>query len=251
MAYDLNVGAGALPVLLRRAQDLGWECIARVSTPASTSKPNSPSPRTPGREQHEIRVLERVNLGGAWEQCPKYKDSHDLIGLECDASTTSEIFKKICERAECDLITINLSKPLRFHLSQSHVQCAVRRGVAFEILYSKVLHADESTRRSIFGNARLLCRSTRGKGLVLSSGTANPLDLRSPSDAQNLATLFGLKPAEAKAAVESTCARIVERAGLRRGFKRGFQLREKTREDVENFDENRVAGAKKPRVQKY
>ena len=86
---------------------------------------------------------------------------------------------------------------------------------------------------------------------VVSSGPANPLDLRSPSDAQNLATLFGLKPAEAKSAVESTCARIVERAGLRRGFKRGFQLREKTREDVETFDENRVAGAKKPRVQKY
>ena len=196
-------------------------------------------------------MLERVNLGGAWEQCPKYKDSHDLIGLECDASTTSEIFKKICERAECDLITINLSKPLSFHLSQSHVQCAVRRGVAFEILYSKVLHADESTRRSIFGNARLLCRSTRGRDWFCRAARPTRWTCGSPSDAQNLATLFGLKPAEAKAAVESTCARIVGALASGGAFKRGFQLREKTREDVENFDENRVAGAKKPRVQKY
>lgn len=53
----------------------------------------------------------------------------------------------------------------------------------------------------MIANAVLLVRLTGGKGIVLSSGARSALDLRSPQDAANLATLLGMSLGAAREAM--------------------------------------------------
>ena len=47
-------------------------------------------------------------------------------------------------------------------------------------------------------NAAALARATRGKNIIVSSGARSAFELRSPHDAMNLCTLFGLTMQSAK-----------------------------------------------------
>lgn len=88
---------------------------------------------------------------------------------------------------------------------------AVERGLAFELSYAPAL-SDSNIRRALFspllfyppsptrekgfgtGQGRQLMASLGrklGKGLILSSGAARPIQLRGPFDAAVLLTLFG------------------------------------------------------------
>ncbi len=46
---------------------------------------------------------------------------------------------------------------------------------------------------------------TRGRGVVLSSGARQAMELRGPNDVINMGTLFGLSVEFAKAAVSKNC----------------------------------------------
>lgn len=46
---------------------------------------------------------------------------------------------------------------------------------------------------------------TRGRGIILSSGARQAMEVRGPNDVANLATLFGLSLEVAKAAVSKNC----------------------------------------------
>ena len=57
---------------------------------------------------------------------------------------------------------------------------------------------DVAARRNTFAGAQALARATRGKGIVIASGSRVAYDLRGPADVANLATLFGLNQKHAK-----------------------------------------------------
>ncbi|QDZ23504.1 subunit p30 of RNase P [Chloropicon primus] len=252
--FDLHVGSKPSEAFVQRAESLGYKCIARVHKPSEASGKEDAAEDSCPADEARLKVLRRVNLGASWEAVPKFRQAYDLVGVEFDGSAPPETFKRLCEKAECDIITLDLSKSqLAVHLQPATVQAALKRGLVFEILYSPVLVSEETRRRNIFSNAKLLVRSTRGRGLVLSSGTGNPLDLRSPLDVANLATLFGLKPAQAKVALEGACKDLVEKARAKKVFKRGFHLREKSSEEIaqQREEEEKLRKKKKPKILKY
>lgn len=84
---------------------------------------------------------------------------------------------------------------------------------------------DAASRRQLFANALALARETRGRGLVLSSGARSYMELRGPLDVINLATLLGLTPQQAAAAVTSAPAAAVARAAARRAYRGTLTLR--------------------------
>ena len=78
------------------------------------------------------------------------------------------------------------------------------------------------------------CRCTRGKGIVISSGTRSALDLRSPPDVVNIGTLFNLKEKQAREALDANCLGLVERAANAKTFTKGFCLWEEANESVQD-----------------
>ena len=71
------------------------------------------------------------------------------------------------------------------------MRTALKNGAVFEITYSGAVQADaDDSRRNWWVSARELVRSTKGKGLIASSGGENDADLRGPKDVGNLYVIF-------------------------------------------------------------
>lgn len=56
-----------------------------------------------------------------------------------------------------------------------------------------------------FVDEQVLQAATKGKGIVISSGASQAMELRGPNDVVNMATLFGLSTEFAKAAISKNC----------------------------------------------
>ncbi|MQM09124.1 hypothetical protein Taro_041994, partial [Colocasia esculenta] len=156
-------------------------------------------------------------------------------------------FDQACKVSEVDLIAIDFSQKLPFRLKLSMVKAAIKRGVYFEVNYSPLI-SDVHTRRQTLSNAKvawtwgphshassgevgsrrtylhlhvlaallgLLVDWTRGKNLILSSGTSNINEVRGPYDVINLASLLGLSMERAKVAISRNCRSLLNNA-LRR-----------------------------------
>jgi ribonuclease P/MRP protein subunit RPP1 len=201
------------------------------------------------KERGRLIKLSRVNLSALQIEentslIPKCRKVYDLISCE---PYSDETFRKLCTLVDCDIISIDFSRPLPFRLHAGHVGAALKRGVVFEVCYSKLLQ-DETTRRNVFSGARLLCRCTRGKGVILSSGARNHLDLRTPFDIANIATLLDLKGAQAKQSVASTRRTLVDRVVRNKFFQRGFcQLQQEQKQDKQEEKTN-IYGKKRQKV---
>ena len=100
-----------------------------------------------------------------------------------------------------------------------------------QICYAPVLR-EAGLRRQLFANALALCRETRGRGIVLSSGARSYMELRGPLDVANLATLFGLTQEQALAALTSAPAAAVQRAAARRAYRSTLTVRVRTVEEA-------------------
>jgi ribonuclease P/MRP protein subunit RPP1 len=100
-----------------------------------------------------------------------------------------------------------------------------------QICFASALR-EAGLRRQLFANALALCRETRGRGIVVSSGARSYMELRGPLDVVNLATLFGLTQQQALAAVTSGPAAVVQRAVARRAYRSTLTLRTRTAEEL-------------------
>lgn len=117
---------------------------------------------------------------------------------------------------------------------------ALERGIKFEICYGHGIYSsDEGARRNLMQNASGLVRSSRGRGLVISSEAQSAIGCRSPYDIINLATLWGLKQDVATEAVTDAARKVVAAAQLRkRSFKgaitlvQGYEKPTQTAEDA-------------------
>jgi ribonuclease P/MRP protein subunit RPP1 len=76
-------------------------------------------------------------------------------------------------------------------------------------------------RRNVIANATALIRATRGRGIVLSSEARRALQCRAPFDVMNLATIWGLKPDQSRAAVTVEAQAAVTGAYMRRRSYKG------------------------------
>ncbi|CED85569.1 Protein subunit of nuclear ribonuclease P (RNase P) [Phaffia rhodozyma] len=113
-----------------------------------------------------------------------------------------------------------------FRLKRKPLLQAIRSGVVFEILYTPLLpSAGESSeenaqrRRTTLSLARDLIHTTKGKGVIISSGGAKWGDLRGSGDVVNLGTIMGLAPNQAHDAICATAKKVVLKAQSRKTFK--------------------------------
>ena len=63
----------------------------------------------------------------------------------------------------------------------------------------------QNAKRNWWANAREIVRVTKGKGILLGSGTTNEADLRAPRDVQNLYVLYCLVFVSTGCLLYATC----------------------------------------------
>ncbi|KAI8925613.1 RNase P subunit p30-domain-containing protein [Entophlyctis helioformis] len=143
--------------------------------------------------------------------------SYDLVSVQ---PMTEKLFQAACQQLDVDLITLDMGTRLPFYFKGPTINAAIQRGVAFEITYSQGIR-DATARRHLFSNAAALVRVTKGKHIVLSSAAAHAIELRGPFDVMNLATIFGMNMAQAKAAMTDTVRSVLLHAATRKDSYRG------------------------------
>ncbi|KAL7685117.1 putative RNase P subunit p30, polymerase/histidinol phosphatase [Plasmopara halstedii] len=152
---------------------------------------------------------------------------YDVVAAE---ALTPKVFQYLCEQADIDLITFDVTNRLPFQLKRPWITTAMKRGLYFEITYTPCL-GDTAGRRYFFSNASNLVRLTNGKNLVLSSAAARDILLRSPYDVLNIGLLIGLKYGQALDAISTSCLAVLEHADKRRGILGSVQVQ--ATEDVD------------------
>ncbi|KAG2311042.1 hypothetical protein Bca52824_022599 [Brassica carinata] len=139
--------------------------------------------------------------------------SYDIVAVR---PMNQYAFDQACTKAEVDIISIDFSN-LPFRLMHPSVKAAIKRGVYFEIKYSDLLK-DGEKRRQVISNAKLLVDWTKGKNLIISSGSPSVTELRGPNDVINLMSLLGLSAERARAAISNNCRNMIAKILKKKRF---------------------------------
>ena len=130
---------------------------------------------------------------------------YDVVAVQ---PTDERTFQQACTGLDVDVISIDFTQRLPYHLKLQHVQQAVERGVYFEICYSPMIK-DASCRRNLISNAMSLLRACKRSNVFMSSAASRAFDLRGPYDVMNLGCLFGLHPSAARAVLGHNPAAVL------------------------------------------
>jgi ribonuclease P/MRP protein subunit RPP1 len=119
-------------------------------------------------------------------------------------------------------VSIDLTVRYPFHFKYKMFSAAIERGVRFELCYGPGIAAFDSTsRQRVIENATALIRTTRGRGLIISSEAANVLSCRAPADIVNLAAIWGLGQERGMEAVTKEARSCAVSAQIKRTSYRG------------------------------
>jgi ribonuclease P/MRP protein subunit RPP1 len=130
---------------------------------------------------------------------------YDVVAVQPSDERT---FQQACTGLDVDVISIDFTQRLPYHLKLQHVQQAVERGVYFEICYSPMIK-DASCRRNLISNSMSLLRACKRSNVFMSSAASRAFDMRGPYDVMNLGCLFGLHPSSARAVVGHNPAAVL------------------------------------------
>ncbi|KIL64019.1 hypothetical protein M378DRAFT_192767 [Amanita muscaria Koide BX008] len=163
--------------------------------------------------------------------------SYDLLSL---TPTTHGTFSLACltHTLPSPLTTHIISLPLtlprfNFYLKHTLIRTALKNGAAFELPYVGSLGGSQddtllntgyaesgpSAKRSWWAAAREVVRVTKGKGIIVTSGSVGEADLRAPRDVANLLTLLGIPQDTAIHSLTSIPKSITIRAQTRRTYR--------------------------------
>ncbi|KAK4175454.1 putative ribonuclease P protein subunit 3 [Triangularia setosa] len=200
----------------------GSSSITTTSTTASTSLPSKSFPTILRRATLEITDPATTNY-----RLPDFARAYDILALR---PTSDKSFTWACNGTTDPpaLISLDLTRPLGYHIHPRTAMAAVHRGSRFEVCYSQAIQLPSSSsnpesaraRSTFIGNVQSLVRAIKGRGIVLSSEAKSALGLRGPADVVNLMAVWGLGPEKGFEALGMGARAVVVNEGVRR---RGFR----------------------------
>ena len=150
---------------------------------------------------------------------------YDVLALE---PTSERAFASACANRRADVLAVDLGARPAFRARAPALRAACARGACVEISYNPALSLDPARRRNFFANAAQLARLVgpgagggAGGGVVIAGGSRAAAELRGPYDVANLATLFGMKDEQARAAMSTRAVALLTRAAAKRRIERG------------------------------
>ncbi|KAL0210766.1 hypothetical protein P9112_009064 [Eukaryota sp. TZLM1-RC] len=208
-----NCPKGTLSRIIAQHRLFGYgiaaiETIFQPSPKATVPPPNTVIESSPLSSFHNIQaslnppvqllpritiVLESRSFLHFFNTNSSHLRGYDLVAVR---PTTEDTFRLACGELEVDVISIDLSQRLPFHLKHTQLKQALKRGVYFEIIYFNLLMDPDNSfntpRMNFISNVSQLLSVTKGQNCFFSSGSRDPFDLRAPFDIMNLVSLFNL-----------------------------------------------------------
>lgn len=225
MYYDLHLPCAtgpATPELVRTLcllSELGYTTVAlsHTLTGKLAATPTNPLPKDIPGIPPTLKILTRVTVllsdPAQNHRLPTLASLYDIVALR---PTTEKLLLQACSALECDLISLDFSQRLGFHLKHKLAGIALQRGLKFEIGYAAGV-LDVAARRNVIAGAAGLIRATRGgRGIIISSEAKKVLSVRGPHDVVNLGCLWGLSEERARETVSTGARNVVVQAALRR-----------------------------------
>ncbi|KAF2675375.1 PHP domain-like protein [Microthyrium microscopicum] len=235
MFYDLNVPWTTNNAELRQRiaflAELGYNVIALSHILPAKLTPNYKSPITlplPFPIPPNTRLLTRGTLPvsnvAEMPRLDTIRPHFDILALRpLDEKTLSHICAS--STLEYDILSLDLSMRFPSHFRPKTFSLVLERGSKIEICYAHATSGgggnDSGAKRALFQNASEIVRSTRGKGLLISSEAKSALGCRGPRDVVNMAIMWGLKQELGHEAVGEVARGVVAAATLRRRGYRG------------------------------
>ncbi|OJJ98186.1 hypothetical protein ASPACDRAFT_44691 [Aspergillus aculeatus ATCC 16872] len=228
MFYDLNVpyspGDPETVHTLNFLAELGYTTVALSDTINGKLPPSLTAPSAPKDVPRNLVLLSRLNLTlsdpAQNQRLASLTQTYDLVALR---PTNEKALLNACTNLECDIISLDFSVRLPFHIKFKMVSAAISRGIRFEICYGPgVTGSGIEARRNLIGNAMGLIRATRGRGIIVSSEARKALGVRAPWDVINLACVWGLSQERGKEAICEEARKVTALAKLKRTSWRGI-----------------------------
>ncbi|CAI5757611.1 unnamed protein product [Candida verbasci] len=153
----------------------------------------------------------------------KLQQCFDLIAIQ---PLNEKVFQNAIVNLEnnIDIISIDLSSRLNFYLKHKVVSNGLNKGIKFEIQYSQTISNYISNdvgsnsnliKKNWFNNVLQLIRSSRSRGLIISSGAQNPLQIRNLNDILILLKTLGIKHEKGKSFITLNPERALINGKLR------------------------------------
>mmetsp|Transcript_16183 Transcript_16183/g.52670 ORF Transcript_16183/g.52670 Transcript_16183/m.52670 type:complete len:260 (-) Transcript_16183:29-808(-) len=130
----------------------------------------------------DLRLVHRLTivLSGPRLELPSKAALFDVVAVE---PRDEAAFARACAHDDVDLVSLNAVAVLR----RAPVLQARKRGAFFELCYGR----GQERLRHLVALAARLADASYGRGIVLSSGAADPRRQHAPTDAANLAANLG------------------------------------------------------------
>lgn len=127
---------------------------------------------------------------------------------------TDQSLQHCCQSFIGDIVSFPLDKG-HISFSRKYYNLAVERKMFFEIRYAPAI-TDTNHRRQIIRRSHVYHSYGKSQNIVISSGAAKYIELRTPYEVANLGLLFGLSEEQSKCAMAGNCRKLLIRATGRR-----------------------------------
>ncbi|KAI5960368.1 RPP1 [Candida pseudojiufengensis] len=198
-----------------------------------------------------LRLFSRITLSindtSKLQSITKLQNSFDIISIQ---PLTEKALQQTALNVECDLISLNLSQKFPFFLKYKTIGNGIQRGLKYEINYSQLIggsagYQDNNIsvnliKKNWFNNVLQLIRSSRSRGLVVSSGAQNPLQIRNNNDILILLGTLGLDKSRAKSCITTNPESVLITGRLKlKSYKQAILVGDENIISNENEDLNK------------
>lgn len=160
----------------------------------------------------------------------KLQSSFDILAVN---PVTEKALQLATTNLDIDLVSLNLGTRLPYFLKHKTVGSAIEKGILFEVCYSYVIagpagytlsQSSDSlnlgssallVRKNFFNNVLQLVRASRSRGIVISSGATQPLQVRNPTDVLTLMKTLGMDHGRAKHFITKNPENVLKNGRLR------------------------------------
>lgn len=173
----------------------------------------------PLEEKIELRQLSRLTVSvddvTEAQQLTINNDVVKKFDIIAAVPSNGRAFAHLCKQCDIDIISLDLSHKQSFPISKKLLDCAVQRGVSFEITYAPLFQA-QASRRNLISNSNLLIQYLQGRNTILTSGAEVINHIRAPKDASSVGAFLGIPTSKVMKVVREHCHAVINHSIARK-----------------------------------
>ncbi|KAL3234956.1 Ribonuclease P/MRP protein subunit RPP1 [Nakaseomyces bracarensis] len=167
-------------------------------------------------EHTGLKIYSRITLviddPSKGQSVAKISQAYDIVAAQ---PVSEKGLTLATTNLDIDILTFNYQQRLPTMLKHKTICSCVNKGIKVEIVYGAALR-DSQSRKQFISNARSVIRSSRGRGIVISSGALQPTECRNILGATSIVGFLGLKSDSCSRAMGELASLVLLNGRLRR-----------------------------------